>query len=212
MALRGHQTHFPDWGVMRRWQAPLHTSGAGCVAGIDTDRAVCLKHAICVPVCALILGSRALTVSPLKRVITASSPPGSGLRSRWQAAGSVVLVGGWPPVSSSPGTSEGPLWLGFLGDFRGAWFGEGSETPDWGALVLRCPLELPPSGPVSTLSDLVCITHTNQKCRLPQGQGAGRGGAQCGNASGCLMLHFCPCSISCRPQVSVKALQALLAG
>ena len=26
------------------------------------------------------------------------------------------------------------------------------------------------------------------------------------------MLHFCPCSISCRPRVSVKALQALLAG
>ena len=212
MALRGHQTHFRDWGVMRRWRAPLHTSGAGCVAGIDTDRAVCLKHAICVPVCALIPGSRALSVSPLKRVISASSLPGSGLRSRWQAAGSVVLVGGWPPVSSSPGTSEGPLWLGFLGDFRGAWFGEGSETPDWGALVLRCPLELPPSGPVSTLSDLVCITHTNQKCRLPQGQGAGRGGTQCGNAGGCLMLHFCPCSISCRPRVSVKALQALLAG
>ena len=82
------------------------------MAGVDTDRAVCLKPAICVPVCALIPGSRALTVSHLKRVITASSPPGSGLRSRWQAAGSVVLVGGWPPVSSSPGTSEGPYGWG----------------------------------------------------------------------------------------------------
>lgn len=145
------------------------------MAGVDTDRAVCLKPAICVPVCALIPGSRALTVSHLKRVISASSPPGSGLRSRWQAAGSVVLVGGWPPVSSSPGTSEGPLWLGFLRDFQGAWCGEGSGTPDWGALVLRCPLELPPSGPASTLSDFVCITHTEQKCRLPQGR-AGWGG------------------------------------
>lgn len=182
------------------------------MAGVDTDRAVCLKPAICVPVCALIPGSRALTVSHLKRVISASSPPGSGLRSRWQAAGSMVLVGGWPPVSSSPGTSEGPLWLRFLGDFRGAWCGEGSGTPDWGALVLRCPLELLPSGPASTLSDLVCITHTEQKCRLPQGQGAGWRGVQCGSAGGCLMLPFCPCSISCRPRVSVKALQALLAG
>ena len=112
VALRCHQTHFPDWGVMRRWGAPLHTSGAGCVAGVDTDRAVCLKHAICVPECALSPGSRALTVSHLKRVITASRLPGSGLRSRWQAAGSVVLAGGWPPVSSSPGTSEGPYGWG----------------------------------------------------------------------------------------------------
>ena len=146
VALRCHQTHFPDWGVMRRWRAPLHTSGAGCVAGIDTDRAVCLKHAICVPECALIPGSRALTVSHLKRVITASRLPGSGLRSRWQAAGSVVLVGGWPPVSSSPGTSEGPLWLGSLGDFRGAWCGEGSGTPDWGPWCRDAPWSYLPLG------------------------------------------------------------------
>ena len=102
------------------------------MAGVDPERGVCLKHVIRVPVCALIPGSRALTVSHLKRVITASSLPGSGLRSRWQAAGSVVLVGGWPPVSSCSGTSEGSLWLGFLGDFWGAWCGEGSGTPDWG--------------------------------------------------------------------------------
>lgn len=131
-----------------------------------------------------------LTVSHLKRVITASSLPGSGLRSRWQAAGSVVLVGGWPPVSSCPGTSEGLLWLGFLGDFWGVWCGEGSGTPDWGALVLRCPLELPPSGPASTLSDFVCITHTEQKCRLPQGGASGLVW-QCWWASD---ASLCPCS------------------
>ena len=100
------------------------------MAGVDPERGVCLKHVIHVPVCALIPGSHALTVSHLKRVITASSLPGSGLRSRWQAAGSVVLVGGWPPVSSCSGTSEGSLWLGFLGDFWGAWCGEGSGRPD----------------------------------------------------------------------------------
>lgn len=27
-----HQTHFPDWGLMRRWQAPLHT-WAGWMCG-----------------------------------------------------------------------------------------------------------------------------------------------------------------------------------
>ena len=46
-------------------------------------------------------------------VITAGSLPGSGLRSRWQAAGSVVLAGACPPGFSPPGTSGGPLWLGF---------------------------------------------------------------------------------------------------
>lgn len=160
------------------------------MAGVDTECMVCLKHAIRVPVCALIPGSCALAVSHLKRVITASSLPGSGLRSHWQALGSVVLVGGWPPVSSRPGTSEGLLWLGFLGDFWGAWCGEGSGTPDWGALVLRCPLELPPSGPASTLSDFVCITHTEQKCRLPQGGASGLVW-QCWWASD---ASLCPCS------------------
>lgn len=56
--------------------------------------------------------------------------------------------------------------------------------------MLRCLLELPPSGPASTLSDFVCTTHTEQKCRLPQGWGAGPVW-QCWWH---LMLHFCPCS------------------
>lgn len=34
-------------------------------------------------------------------------------------------------------------------------------------------MELPPSGLASTLSDFVCITRADQKCRLPQGRGAG---------------------------------------
>ena len=90
-------------------------------------------------------------------------------------AGCWLCGSGWGLASCffKPRHLRRPLWLGFLGDFRGAWCGEGSETPDWGALVLRCPLELPPSGPASTLSDFVCIIHNEQKCRLPQGQGGG---------------------------------------
>ena len=32
VGLGSHQTHFPDWGLMRRWQAPLHT-WAGWMCG-----------------------------------------------------------------------------------------------------------------------------------------------------------------------------------
>ena len=82
---------------------------------------------------------------------------------------------------------------GVLGRLPGSLVWRGFRDTGLGALVSRCPLELAPSGPASTLSDFVCITHTEQKCRLAQGR-AGGGGVQCGNAGGCLMLHFGPCS------------------
>lgn len=105
------------------------------MAGVDTERAVCLKHAICIAVCALISGPRALTVSHLKRVITASSLLGSGLRSRWQAAGSVVLVGAGFLVLHTQAPQKAPCgW----GSWETSWEPgvERVQTPDWGALVL----------------------------------------------------------------------------
>ena len=67
-----------------------------------------------------------------------------------------------------------------LGRLPGSLVWRGFRDTGLGALVSRCPLELPPSGPASTLSDFVCITHTEQKCRPPQGRaGGGRPVWQC---------------------------------
>ena len=62
---------------------------------------------------------------------------------------------------------------GVLGRLPGSLVWRGFRDTGLGALVSRCPLELPPSGPASTLSDFVCIIHNEQKCRLPQGEGGG---------------------------------------
>lgn len=103
--------------------------------GVDTDGAVCLKHAICVPVCALIPGSCALTVSHLKRVITAGNP---SLEVGLGVVGRLLALWFWLRLAScfsKPRHLRRPLWLGFLRRLPGSLVWRVQEHPT-GGLVL----------------------------------------------------------------------------
>lgn len=157
--------------------------------GVDTARAVCLEHAICIAVCALISGPRALTASHLKRVITASSLPGSGLRSRWQAAGSVVLVGAGFLVLHTQAPQKAPCGWGSCETSGEPGVERAQEHLTGGPWCCDAPWSYLPLGrlPRGVILSAIPMPSRRAGCLRVGGR------VQCGPAGGRLMLHFCPC-------------------
>ena len=142
-----------------------------------------------VSVCALISGPRALTASHLKRVITASSLPGSGPRSRWQAAGSLVLVGAGFLVLHTQAPQKAPCGWGSWETPGEPGVERAQEHLTGGPWCCDAPWSYLPLG---RLPRGVILSASPMPTRRAGCLRVG-GWVQCGPAGGRLMLHFCPC-------------------